>query len=339
VDLRWAWRGPVLTRAITRVTRDQVLRYRQRVTHLDKKLPAGSFAEAAWGGLQDTIPRGGITSLHARVEGTQPDSWEDPSVAQIWFRGGADYIVPRADVGIFTLGSLPRDPERIAELEQLADDIHRVAQGETLLVREVSARLKHPTPIALRFSALTGRTHIRWDASNIWLIPVDRPAIDPEDARLELARRFLHWLGPSTKAGMARWTGVKPGDATKTWRGIEEELAPVEVEGDARFMLAADLDALKSAEPIRGVRLLPMDDPLTKTDKELLVADDERRAQALPAWGQSPGFLPGAVLVGLLPSWTRVFAGQSKRKHSACRSRGNPNRRSRGRHNSADGAE
>jgi hypothetical protein len=279
-----------------KVSREQVVRYRQRVTHLDQKLPAGSFAEAAWGGLQDTIPRGGVTSLHARVLGTRADSWEDPSVVQIWFRGGADYIVPRADVGIFTLGSLPRDPERVAELEQLADDIHRVAEGETLLVREVSARLKHPTPIALRFSALTGRTHIRWDASNIWLIPAERPAIDPEDARLELARRFLHWLGPATKAGMARWTGVKPGDATKTWRAIEEELEPVDVEGETRFMLATDLDALSTAEPIRGIRLLPMDDPLTKTDKDLLVPDPEWRAQVLPAWGQSPGYLPGAVL-------------------------------------------
>jgi hypothetical protein len=280
-----------------KVSRDQVVRYRERVSHLDQKLPPGSFAEAAWGGLQDTIPRGGITSLHARVEDTQPDSWEDPSVVQIWFRGGADYIVPRADVGVFTLGSLPRDPERVAELERLADDIHRVSEGQTLLVREVSARLKHPTPIALRFSALTGRTHIRWDASNIWLIPVARPQIDPEDARHELARRFLHWLGPSTKAGMARWTGTKPGDATATWRAIERELVRVEVEGEARFMLAADLDALTMAQPIRGVRLLPMDDPLTKTDKELLVVDPERRSMVLPSWGQSPGFLPGAVLV------------------------------------------
>jgi hypothetical protein len=169
-------------------------------------------------------------------------------------------------------------------------DIHRVADGETLLVREVSARLKHPTPIALRFSALTGRTYIRWDASNIWLIPANRPAIDPEDARLELARRFLHWLGPATKAGMARWTGVKPGDASKTWRGIEGELAPVEVEGDARFMLAADLDALTAAKPIRGVRLLPMDDPLTKTDK------DAARARSRSARPGSAGLGPVARL-------------------------------------------
>ena len=96
-------------RVTTIVGRDQVLRHRARVMHLDHRLPAGSFAAAAWGGLQDSIPRSGVLSLHARVEDTHSDSWEDPSVAQVWFRG-SDYIVPRPDAGIFTLGASPRDP-------------------------------------------------------------------------------------------------------------------------------------------------------------------------------------------------------------------------------------
>lgn len=279
------------------VSREQVVRYRARATHLDQKLPPGSFAKAAWGGLQDSIPRGGISSLHARVEETQPDSWEDPSLVQIWFRGGADYIVPREDVGVFTLGSYPRDEARAAELERLADDIHRLTEGETLHVREVQARLGHDLPTAIRFTSLTGRVHIRWDASNIWLIPADRPDIDVEDARRELARRFLHWLGPATRPGLARWTGVTPRDATETWKSIENELVAVEVNGDTRFMLAADLDDLLNAQPIQGVRLLPLDDPLTKTDKELLVPDPDLRRRVLPALGESAGYLPGAVLV------------------------------------------
>jgi hypothetical protein len=93
-------------------TRDQVLRYRARVGHLDEKLPSGAFATAAWGGLQDTAPRSGVLSLHARVQDTMPDSWEDPSIAQIWFRG-SDYLIPRDDIGVFTLGSQPRDPDAV----------------------------------------------------------------------------------------------------------------------------------------------------------------------------------------------------------------------------------
>ena len=42
------------------------------------------------------------------VSGVEPASWEDPSLAQIWFRLGADYVVPREDLGVFTIGTMPR---------------------------------------------------------------------------------------------------------------------------------------------------------------------------------------------------------------------------------------
>jgi len=290
---------PQTFRVTTTVTREQVLRYRARVSHLDKKLPPGSFAKAAWGGLQDSVPRAGVIALHARVRDTRPDSWEDPSVVQIWFRGGTDYIVPRKDVGIFTLGSYPRDPDRAAEAERLADEIHRVAEGRTLNVGEVADLLRHRLPTHPRAAAVTGRVHIRWDARNIWLIPVERPDIDVEDARRELGRRFLHWFGPAMKQGLARWTGVDPRDATTTWKAIEGELVPVEVDGaqdESRFTLAADLDTIEGTEPISGVRLLPFDDAFTKYDDALLVRDETQRARALPR-GYSRGFIPGTVLV------------------------------------------
>ena len=291
------------------VSRDQVVRYRARVSHLDRKLPPGAYATAAWGGLQDSVPRGGVIALHARVEGTTPDAWEDPSLAQIWFRGGADYLVPRADVGIFSLGSYPRDPDEATRLEHLADAVHRVTQGEILKVREVSALLGHDHPTAVRFVALTGRAHIRWDASNIWLIPVERPEIDAEDARRELARRFVHWYAPTTERRMTFWTGAKPRDAAETWRAIEPELVPVEIDDveGTRFALAADIDALRAAAPVGGVRLVPFDDAFSKLDTDLLVRDDALRANVLPAWGEGPGYIPGAVLVDgeVIGAWER----------------------------------
>jgi hypothetical protein len=280
--------------------------------HLDQKLPAGSFARAVWGGLQDSIPRSGVLSLHARVEDTQPDSWEDPSVAQVWFRG-SDYIVPRSDAGIFTLGSSTRDRERCRQLDNLADKIHRVTRGRTMTVREVvdELRLAHPTHI--REVTLTGRVHIRWNASQIWIIPVDRPEIDAEDARRELARRHIHWFGPTTVARLARWAGVEARDAARTWTSIEDELEAVEVNGpdgvaERRFVLGTDVDALLAAEPIAGVRLLPYDDAYTKLDRELLVPDPALRARVLPVVGQSTlGHTPGAILVDgeIVGSWQR----------------------------------
>jgi hypothetical protein len=279
------------------------------VSHLDRKLPPGSFAKAAWGGLQDSVPRAGVISLHARVNDTKPDSWADESVVQIWFRGGADYIVPREDVGVFTLGSSPRDAERMAELDRLADDIHRVTEGRALIVNEVSDLLGHGHQTGLRVSGLTGRVHIRWDASRIWLIPVERPAIDPEDARRKLARRFVHWFGPTTKPALARWTGVPAREASETWKAVEPDLIPVEVAGLAgqRFMLEADVDAVVDAEPVSGVRLLPYDDPFTKVDHELLLPDEALRERVLPRSGQGKGYIPGAILVDgeIVGGWQR----------------------------------
>ncbi|MGH9244623.1 MAG: DNA glycosylase AlkZ-like family protein [Acidimicrobiales bacterium] len=246
-----------------------------------------------------------MLSLHARAERVQPGSWEDPSLAQIWFRGGADYIVPRADVGVFTLGCYPRDPERQRELEQVADAAHRVLDGRMLRTREVYESLGIDRPYLLRMATATGRLLIRWNASMIWLIGTEPPDLDVEDARRELARRFLRWFGPQTEERFRWWTSVTPADATTTWKAIRSELEEVDVGGQARYVLGSDVDALVGAAPITGVRLLPADDPWTKIDHDLLVPDPTVRAQAFP--GSSPGYIPGVILVDgeVVGAWQR----------------------------------
>jgi hypothetical protein len=284
-----------------RVSAERVFRYRARATHLDTKLSGeDALAAAAWGGQQDTIPRAGLMALHARVDGTDPDSWEDPSLVQIWFRAGADYIVPRADVGVFTLGCYPRDPGLAALLERTADAVHRATGGAVTRVRELPAELVQQRNAALRQTSATGRVLIRWNASDIWVVPVERPAMDVDEARLELARRFLHWFGPATVRELGRWTGEKPRDARLTWDGLACELLEVTVEEDSpepRWMLDRDVPSLMAAEPIQGVRLLPPSDPFLRLNRELLVPDPDRRRRVLPEIGQSPGYAPGAILV------------------------------------------
>ncbi|MEX2394897.1 MAG: crosslink repair DNA glycosylase YcaQ family protein [Actinomycetota bacterium] len=279
------------------VGREQVLRYRAHRQQLDTKLPKADIARAAHGGLQDSVPRGAVISLHARVRDVDPASWEDPALAQIWFRGGTDYVIPRSDIGVFTLGSLPRDASVCADLEEIADAATRVLDGEVLKVREVADRMTLRHPLELRNAARTGRLLIRWNANMIWLIANDRPSIEPEVARLELARRFLTWLGPQTRQRFAWWAAIEPKDARATWDAIASELVTVDVGGEERSMLDRDLDALVGAEPIEGVRLLPADDAFTKTHRDLLVTDDKKRSHAFPPIGTSPGYIPGAILV------------------------------------------
>jgi hypothetical protein len=294
-----------------RVSRVEVLRYRARVSGLGAKLPAGSYAPAAWGGLQDTIPRAAVTALHARVEETTADAWEDPALVQVWFRA-ADYVVPRADVGVFTLGAYPRDAEKARRLERWADAVLRATDGQPTRVREAVARLDEgqgPGRIDLRWTSITGRVHIRWDAADIWVIPAERPGLDVEDARRELARRLLHWYGPVPPERLGWWTGVDPADARETWRSLEPELAAVEIDGveGRRFVLAADRDELRASTTIQGVRLLPRDDPWSRFDHELLVPDPSRRRRVLPRPSESPGYAPNPLLVDgeIAGAWQR----------------------------------
>src|SRR5829696_5003233 len=87
-----------VTTAPLRVGGGQILAFRRRVGALDQRLPAGraSLRRAAWAGLQDSMPRAALLSIHARVEGAGPAAWEDPSLVQVWDRATTCTSSPRA---------------------------------------------------------------------------------------------------------------------------------------------------------------------------------------------------------------------------------------------------
>jgi hypothetical protein len=236
--------------------------------HLAERLPAGPgcLAAAARGGLQDTAPRAALLALAARAGGVGPGSWEDPEVVQIWFRQ-ADYLVPRADIGVFTRGTMPRDPARAAALERVADHIHALLDGEPQTTRALMPAVPElPGDHWVRMTAATGRLHIRWDTRFVHVLPVEAPGVDDDEARLELARRYLRWHGPADDRQFARWAGVCRADAAETWRRLAPELVPVALDGRARSLLATDETRLVGAAPPAGARFLPMGDPYLHLD-------------------------------------------------------------------------
>src|SRR3954464_9424958 len=93
------------------LTRTQILAFRRRVGALEERLPPGarSLRRAAWAGLQDSMPRAALLSIHARVEGTHPQIWDDPSLVQVWGPRFSVYVVPARDHALFTLARLPDD--------------------------------------------------------------------------------------------------------------------------------------------------------------------------------------------------------------------------------------
>ena len=293
------------------VTRSQILAYRRTVQALDERLPPGpdSLRRAAWAGLQDSVPRSALHSLHARVEGTAPDTWKDPSLVQVWGPRYTTCVLPAGDHAAFTLGRLPergRTRERAEDLATRLDahlDGRRAAYGQAGLALGV-----HPN--SLRSASLTGTVLIRWDGARqptVWTVPP--PAVDPAEARLELARRYLHVFGPGTPDAFAEWAGLRRARGHETFEALRGSLTPVRTPVGEGRILTSDEPMLRApARPTAAARLLPSGDPyflLQGPDRELLVPAAAHRAAL---W--TPRVWPGAVLVDgeIVGTWRRAEA-------------------------------
>ena len=101
-------------------------------------------------------------------------------------------------------------------------------------------------------------TYVRVDR---WLPP--QPAIDPDEARAAIARRFLRAYGPADVRDLSKWSGLTMPDAKKTWASLEQDLVDVSVDGTRSWILRDDAPALADSRlDESGVRLLPSFDPL-----------------------------------------------------------------------------
>src|SRR5215213_3677805 len=192
------------------VTRQQILAFRRRVGALDERMPMGSqsLRRAAWAGLQDSMPRAALLSLHARVDGVESSTWEDPALAQLWGPRYSTYVVPKRDFALFSLGRLPDNAKSRLRAESIAERLHAHLDGARMTDGEVGRALGL-NPKTFRYAATTGTVAIRWEgarAPTVWTVAAAE--VDPAEARLELARRYLHIFGPATADRFARWAGI-----------------------------------------------------------------------------------------------------------------------------------
>jgi hypothetical protein len=177
------------------LTRSQILTFRHRAASLDQRLPRGQGAlrRAAWAGLQDSMPRAALFSIHARVAGTEPESWEDPSLIQVWGPRFSAYVVAKCDLAVFTLGRLPDESGPRKRAQDIAAQLQLALAGRRMRYGAAARAMEAKHPNQLRYAAPTGTVVIRWDGSHqpdVWNVPA--PDIDPHEARLELARRYVH---------------------------------------------------------------------------------------------------------------------------------------------------
>jgi Winged helix DNA-binding domain len=293
------------------LTNEHVLAYRRRVGALDQRLAAGgdSLRQVAWAGLQDSMPRAALLSIHARVADTVPSTWEDPSLVQLWGPRFSAYVVAAADRAAFSLGRLPESVARRRSADALADRLETFLAGRRMGYGEVGRGLG-VNPNQLRYAAPTGRVLIRWDGARqptIWTVPP--PDVDPWDARLDLARRFVHIFGPTTPEAFATWAGIPSAAARRAFDALADSVVPVRTSiGDAVILASDEPTLRKRPGPTAPARLLPSGDThvlLQGADRELVVPDRDRRLRLWPSrvW---PG---GVVIAGeIAGTWRRANA-------------------------------
>jgi hypothetical protein len=291
------------------LSRAEVLAFRRRVSALDQRLPAraGALRTAAWAGLQDSMPRAALLSIHARVEGAHPESWADQALVQVWGPRYSAYVVPARDHAYFTLGRYPDDERGRRRAEEAAERVRALLEGRRLGHHDLGEGLG-VNPNSLKYATTTGTVLIRWEGARqpiVWTVP--RPDIEPFDARLELARRYIHVLGPATALTFAEWAGIGDAQGRAAFDALGAELTSVRTPIGEGWILTSDEATFRAAAPPPApARLLPSGDTFYLfwgANRELLVPDPRGRAEL---W--TSRVWPGALLVDgvIVGTWRRA---------------------------------
>jgi len=279
---------------MAQLDRAQIIAYRYQANGLNARLPAGELVAAARPGLQDSSPRSAVISLHARVEDVSTEDWSDRRLVQVWGPRGAIYLTSKDHLALFTLGLLPRDPDRANLLQDNARKVLRALDGRPQRPANILDLVPSiPSQRELLWTATTGWFLPIWDASATAAYPAEPAEADPEECRLGLARLFLHHLGPATSKGLQWWTGSTPQDAAETMKALAPELATVDVGGEEVLMLHADVEVAQEAPRPSGLVMLPPEDVyINRLCGPLLAPNAELHGRLYP---HAP--LPGALVL------------------------------------------
>ena len=253
------------------------------------------------------MPRAALLSIHARVEGTTPSTWEDPSLVQLWGPRYSAYVVAARDLAVFSLGRLPDGAAARKRAEDIAAELRTLLGGARGSLGEAGLASGFDRN-RFRYAAPTGTVVMRWAGARsptLWTVPA--PEVDPHDARLELARRYLHIFGPTTPEAFAEWAGIGARYGSAAFEALGRSLTPARTPiGDAWILTRDEPTFRAAAGPPAPARLLPSGDAsflLQGKDRTLLVTDaDHRRA----LW--TPRVWPGGLLVEgeLVGTWRRA---------------------------------
>ena len=324
---------------LVELTWPQVHAFRLQRHHLDLRAPARDFARVVSdiGGAQAQVMSAAELQIAVRARCTVADVrdalWKDRSLVKTWLMRGTLHLARSADLPLY-VGAMGRRwvsqmrPSwlkymQVTEKEfwSICEDIGAALDGTPLTRDELIAKVgrgrsEHVRQILrsgwggmlkpaarnglLCFGPNRGQS-VTFVRPESWL-PSWR-TVDPDDAIVEMARRYLRVYGPAAKNDFARWWGAWPGVANAGWKGLAAELVSVSVEGTRADALADDLPTIKRAKLAQPVQLLPLFDPylMGHAKRDHLVAK-----AYLARVSRTAGWISAVVLVEgkVVGTWT-----------------------------------
>ena len=279
--------------------------------------------------------------VDCRAEDVREALWQRKTLVKTWLMRGTLHLVPAEDLPLFTAAMRTRwmrlrdswltfvqlsEPEFWALLDAIGEAldgkiltrdelVEAVGRGRPERVREVMRSgwggiLK---PVArsglLCFGPSRGQS-VTFTRPEQW-IGAWRD-IDPDDALVEVARRYLHAYGPASRDDFARWWGNWPGVGKAAWSGLAGELASVSIEGRRADLLSSDVRRIANQRVEESVQLLPPFDPylMGHSSRDHIV-----EAANLSKVSRTAGWISAVVLVDgrVAGTWTHAAARDTLR--------------------------
>lgn len=277
-------------------------------------------------GIQAQVITAAELAIGARVEGVsqqdvRDEIWERQSLVKTYGPRGTLHLLPSGELPLW-MGAM-RARESLSEpkwyeaagleprqADALLAGIAEALDGRCLTREELAAevarragdwakeRLASTWGEMLAPAAYTGRLCFGpSEGSRVTFVRADQWAgtwadLDPEEALIEVLRRYLAAYGPATHQDFARWFWLKPVEARRVMESLAAELEEVEVDGQRAWMLASDMDLhWRSGEG--SVLLLPQYDcyVLGAVPRDRVVPEASRKRIA----GHGRGRFEGAV--------------------------------------------
>ena len=264
--------------------------------HLAERAPKSKLAEVVgeMGAVQAQVMSAAELQVAVRVDCTVDDVrealWKRKSLVKTWLMRGTLHLTRAADLSLYTAAMSRRwiKPSQAwlkyfevseAEVWTMAEAIGQALDGSPRTREELIAIVAKGKPERVREALRSGwGGMLKPAARNGWLcfgpsrgqsVTFVSPRswlgswqqLDPEQALVEVARRYVRAYGPANKPDFAYWWGHWTGVGAAGWAGLQAELVPVLVEGWRAHMLAADLKDIPRRPPGRSVQLLPHFDP------------------------------------------------------------------------------